>query len=243
MTVSASNKIARVLIVCGDFEASRQITDTLAGHALLVERCVDPSLALERLSRRKYEAVIVDLSFEGRAVQLLQQIRNTQSNRTAVTFAVTSDAENTAFALKQGFGFVLERPLTAESIAHTLKVAYGLIVRERRRYFRYSIVVPAVLTIKGMPVQYARTINVSEGGMAVCAPIRLVPGSETAVEFTLTDPKLRLSCDARVCWYREHGEAGLSFLFLPSDMVSGLQQWLSVKLERELPTIVTEKFR
>ena len=50
-----------------------------------------------------------------RVTYFLQQIRNSASNRTAVTFAITSDQNDTSFALKQGFSFVLEHPLSPES--------------------------------------------------------------------------------------------------------------------------------
>jgi DNA-binding NtrC family response regulator len=144
----AGNKVGSVLLVSRDAGAVRQVSDVLQRHALAVETSVDTSAALDRLSRRKFEAVIVDLSIGGQANGFLQQIHVSASNRTAVTFAVSSNSEETASALKQGFSFTLERPLTPESISHTLKVAYGLIVRERRRYFRYPVVVPVVLSGK-----------------------------------------------------------------------------------------------
>jgi hypothetical protein len=60
------------------------------------------------------------------------------NNRTAVTFAITSSSAETTHALKASSSFVLERPLTLDSIRHTLKAAYGLIVRERRHLANLS---------------------------------------------------------------------------------------------------------
>ena len=190
--------LGRVLIVSNDFIASREIRDALREYGLLVEVSVDLSIAAEWVNRRKYEAVAVDLSFGHNATYFLQQIRDSASNRTAVSFAITTNQDDTAFALKHGFSFVLERPLTAESIAHTLRVAYGMIVRERRRYFRYPTVVPAVLHRGEAAEIYARTINVSEGGMAICTSVPLTAGSETNVEFTLVDPKLMIKAEGKV---------------------------------------------
>jgi DNA-binding NtrC family response regulator len=140
-----SEKIGRVLIVSRDFVASRQISEAMQENGLSVEACVDLASAFEGLNRRKCEAIVVDFSFGHNATHFIHEIRNSASNRTVVTFAITNDQEEASLALKQGFSFVLERPLRAESIARTLRVAYGMIVRERRRYFRYPIVVPAVL--------------------------------------------------------------------------------------------------
>jgi hypothetical protein len=145
--------------------------------------------------------------------------------------------------LKQGFGFVLQRPLTPESIGHTLKVAYGLIVRERRRYFRYPVAVPVVLSRKAAPEVFGRTVNISERGMAVSTSTPLAPESEATVQFTLPDPSLQITADSKVCWNNEKGDSGLSFVFLPFDLASELQAWLAHKLEEQFPPSVAEKFR
>ena len=243
MSQTTNQKVGTVLIVSRDEDASQQISDVLEEHALSAETSVDISSALDRLARRKYEALVVDLSLGGQTEAFLEQIRASASNRTAVTFAVTSDEDETAYALRRGFNFALEKPLTVESIRHTLKVAYGLIVRERRRYFRCSVSVPAVLNRKSAPEVYGRTINISERGMALRSSIPLEPGSEGTAQFTLPDPPLAVTAESKVCWSNEDGEIGLSFLFLPVDMASELQAWLAQKLEQELPQLVADKFR
>lgn len=243
MGQSESRNVASVLIVSRDAIASHQISDILQEHALSVELSADPSIAGHRVSHHKFEAVVVDSALEDQAIVCHRQIRASSLNRTAVTFALTRGSQETAAALRQGFSFVLERPLTPESISHTLKVAYGLIVRERRRYFRYPVAVPAVLSRKGAPEVFGSTVNVSENGMALSTSMPLPPGSEGTVQFTLPEPSLRITAESKVCWNDEKGHAGLLFLFLPSDQASHLQAWLSQKLEEQLPQLVAEKFR
>jgi ActR/RegA family two-component response regulator len=235
MSSIEQQKLGRVLLVSRDFAATRQIGDAMQEHGMSVEISTDISLAWEKLSRRKYEAIVVDASLGQKALYLFQQIRQSTAHRTAVTFAITDDQSDTALALKHGFGFALERPLTQESIAHTLKVAYGLILRERRRYFRHPVIVPAVLSRKASEI-FARTINISEGGVAIQTSVPLEPGLEAGLEFTLDDPRLRIKCDARVCWQNEDGKAGLSFVAMPFDLISALNQWLALKLEELLPS-------
>ena len=243
MYQTTTRNVGTVLIISRDDLASQQISDVLQEHALCAESSVDISSALDRLARRKYEALVVDRSLGDPAEALLEQIRASASNRTAITFAITSSEDETADALKQGFNFVLEKPLTRDSISHTLKVAYGLIVRERRRYFRFPVSVPVVLNRKGAVEVYGRTMNISERGMALRTSTPLAPGSEGTVQFTLPDPSLPITAESKVCWSNEKGEVGLSFLFLPFDMASELQSWLAQKLEEEIPQLVAEKFR
>jgi CheY-like chemotaxis protein len=243
MAKSETRSVGTVLIVSRDSIASRQISDVLQEHALSVEVSDEPSIAAHYLSHRKFEAVVVDSALEDQAMACFRQIRGSPLNRTAVAFALTRGSQETAAALRNGFSFVLERPLTPESIGHTLKVAYGLIVRERRRYFRYPVVVPAVLSRKNDAEVFGRTVNVSENGMALNASVPLAPGSEGTVQFTLPEPSLQITAESKVCWNNEEGQAGLLFLFLPSDQASQLQAWLARKLEEQLPQLVAEKFR
>jgi len=242
MNLSESPTVGTVLIVSRDNVVSRQISDALREYGLSAEVSIDVSAALARIGQRKFEAVVVDSSLGSQAAVCLQLIRASKSNRTAVPLAVTGDAEDTARSLRQGFSFALEKPLTPESISHTLKVAYGLIVRERRRYFRYPVAVPAVLNRKEAPEVFARTINISEHGVALSTVGQLVPGSEALVQFTLPDPPLRITATSRVRWNNEKGEMGLSFVFLPCETASELQAWLARKLERQIPQEVLEKF-
>jgi DNA-binding response OmpR family regulator len=125
--------LGTILLVSRDAIASRQVTDAMQQLALSVEVCVDISAVADRLSRNKFEAVVIDLALD-QGLVCLERVRSSATNRTAVIFTLTSSNQETAHALNQGSSFVLQRPLTAESIGHTLKVAYGFIVRERRRY-------------------------------------------------------------------------------------------------------------
>jgi len=59
---------------------------------------------------------------------------------------VKNTSPKISYALKLGSSFALERPITFDSLRNTLQAAYGMIVRERRRYFRYPISVPAAVS-------------------------------------------------------------------------------------------------
>src|SRR5208282_919793 len=97
------------------------------------------------LECRKFDAVIVDLQLGEQSADVLDAVRLSRSNRTAVRFAISASNAETAVAFRKGSGFVFERPLSAQSIRSTLKPAYGLILRERRRYFRCPISIPITI--------------------------------------------------------------------------------------------------
>jgi CheY-like chemotaxis protein len=232
-----------VLVVSEDELAIGQLAGIMEEFALSVELCGDVSTAMDRLKGRKFEAIVVDFSQKHNGIAVLEQLRASPSNRTAVAFALTGGTRETAQALRSGASFALEKPLTHESVSHMLRAAYGLIVRERRRYFRFPIVVLATLSRKNLPVVYAETVNMSERGMALKASTPLSPGTEGTADFTLPGPPLPITAESRVCWNDDKGLAGLAFLFLPSAMASDLQAWLAARLEEQLPRPVTQKFQ
>jgi hypothetical protein len=66
----------------------------------------------------------------------MEKVRHCPSNRTSVMFAISDSDAETGDAFKEGSNFVLRRPFSEGSIDQTLRAAYGLILREHRRYFR-----------------------------------------------------------------------------------------------------------
>jgi hypothetical protein len=76
-----------------------------------------------------------------------------------------------AAAFNAGSSFVLEKPLTFDSIRRPLHAAQALILRERRRSFRRPIAIPVSIQREGMLPVCGETVNISEGGMA----LRILP--------------------------------------------------------------------
>jgi DNA-binding response OmpR family regulator len=106
--ISASKLIGTVLIVSEDPVGARQLAEAMQELALSAEVCIKVSDALDRVSHRKLEAVVVDFSMGSQATLLLQNVRKSLSNRTAVTFAITNSSTETAFALKAGSSFAFD---------------------------------------------------------------------------------------------------------------------------------------
>jgi ActR/RegA family two-component response regulator len=231
------------LIISEDAVASRYLAEVMQELALSVEVCIKVSDALDRVKHSKLEVCVIDFLLGSQATRFLEQVRASASNRTAVTFAITSSSSETAQVLKIGSSFALERPLSLDSIRHTFNAAYGLIVRERRRYFRCPISVPAAASGKGESEVFGKTVNVSERGMAISTSTPLMPGAEVRMQFTLTNPQLAITAECKVCWRNNKGESGLSFLFLPSNLSSELRAWLGRRLEQQVPDRVTRRFQ
>lgn len=233
--------IGNVLLVSADPVTIQQFSQALRELSIPPDVCREAPAAVGLLNRRKFDAVIVDLQLGEQSGRILDEVRRSPSNRTAVTFAIGgSDAENRALQRKSEF--VFERPLSAQSIRNTLKPAYGLILRERRRYFRCPISVPVVILRQAKAEVRCHCVNLSEGGMALSTFVPLKPGEKVRVRFTLPDLDVAFLAEATICWWKT-GHLGIRFASLPPEQKSELQGWLSQKLELLLPEFVAGKFR
>jgi len=230
--------LGRVLLICNDSAAIQQVAESMQQFAIATEVCNEVSMALRLLHRQKFEAVIVDCGL-GQAGELLEQLRLSPPNRTAVTFAIT-DPQTASLEIQPNF--VMEKPLSADSVGRTLKAAFGLIVRERRRSFRCPVTIPAVILTNGKEAS-CHVVNISEGGMAIAESPSLKPGGQLRVLFILPGQRDRFTVESEVCWYDEKGRAGLRSLTIPSEQKSALQGWLAAKLEEDLPEAVARQFR
>jgi CheY-like chemotaxis protein len=234
---------ATALVVCNDAEDQRLISESLQPLAIRAEICGEVFAAARLLDRQKFEAVIVDLRLGEGALLVMEQLRFSRANRTAVTFAITAGNEGPTPGIKLDSTFVLPRPLSAAVINQTLRAAYGLVVRERRRYFRCPVTVSAFVRSREPEEFLCQTVNISEGGVAISARTMLDPTLAKAVRFSLPDRSSQIFSKTRVCWSGQGGLVGLEFQSLASAQRSELQEWLARKLDETLPENVAALFR
>jgi CheY-like chemotaxis protein len=234
--------IALALLVSADPITIEQFNHALQELSISPDVCQEAPASIRLLNCRKYDAVIVDLQLGEQSGRVLEEVRLSPSNRTAVTFAIGgSDAEATAVFRKKA-AFVFEKPLNAESIRSTLKPAFGLILRERRRYFRYPVAIPVTILRQSMPEICCYSVNISEQGMAMSTSVPFTAGDNVRVQFTLPHHKVPFLAESTICWWKT-GHLGVRFVSLSRKHQHELQNWLSEKLEETLPEFVAGKFQ
>lgn len=229
--------IANALLVSADKATIAMLTDCLDQLAISTEVSFDQTSAALLLNRKKFEAVIIDR----REMNFLDNVRSSPSNRSAITFVISERAER-ARAFQGRPNFVLEAPLSLEVVTKTLKVSFGLIVRERRRYFRCPIVVPATLDSEEAGHVCCQIIDVSEGGIALSSPTKLRPGLVVDLQFELPG-QISQVVKSEVCWHDATGRTGIRFLSQTPSQKIELQRWLAGQLEGGFPERVLNKYR
>jgi len=212
--------------------------------AIATEVCADLATARHLLRKKKFDTVAVDFDLDDDAPGLLGDIRMSPSNRTAPAIAIVRNRDDVALAHYAGTNFIFQRPLTSDSVNRTLCAGYGLIMRERRRYFRCPLRTRIWMRRVDMNLTSRHTVNISEGGIEITsAPPHLIPGAKVHVEFVLPGSNARFSAACDIRWRNSRNHAGIQFLLMPLDQRCDLQEWLRQKLEESLPESVAEKFR
>jgi CheY-like chemotaxis protein len=212
--VLAKAKAVKVMLVSDDPETVAVLCNCMEQMAMQVDVCADIELAAGKLCRAKFEAVVIDFSYGAKALELVRKTHEMTSHKKAVVIAVLNDS--------------------SEILAHTLRAAYPMMVREMRRYYRCAIEAPVRVATDTRTNFLAETINVSEGGMAIVTTTVLCVGEQLTLTVLLPGMTNELQITAEVCWTKEPGHVGLEFVKVPAMESAGLQSWLSDRLEESL---------
>jgi PilZ domain len=234
--------VGLALLVSADPVAIQQFSHALQELSISPDVCREIPAARWLIERRKFDAVIVDLQLGEQSGMILDEVHLSNSNRTAVTFGIGDNDAAGSAAFRKKSQFVFDRPLSAESIHKTLKPAFGLILRERRRYFRYPISLPVIIQRESRQEVRCNSVNISGGGMALSTQVPLVPGENVRIQFTLPDREAPVLAESTICWSKT-GHLGVRFESISDEHKSELQAWLSQKLEQTLPAFVADQFR
>jgi len=216
------------LLLCSDEKIVRVLRRTLSDLEIEVELCANSERALRKLTRERFEAIIVDCSDEGSA-DVLRSARNALCNKRAIAVAILDHAMGLRSVFDIGAHFILYKPVSSERAKSSFRAARALMKRERRRNFRIPVRVS--VTIKDMDsgnMLKVTTIDMSEGGMAVNIPKHSRPTGRRQVSFTLPGTDVSLELPAEFAWEGTSAQAGLRFIEVSPETIQQLQSWLKL---------------
>jgi c-di-GMP-binding flagellar brake protein YcgR len=217
----------KALLLCSDEKIVRVLRRTLGDLEIGVELCSDPDAALRKLTRQRYESIIVHCSSPG-AADVLKSARTAPCNKQAVAVAIVDPEIALKFVFELGAHFVLYKPVSAERAKSSFRAARALMKRERRRNVRVAVQIPVVIrNPEAGANRKVTTTDLSEGGMAVALPSGgKRPTGRWQVAFTLPGTQTSLELAAEFAWEGNTAQAGLRFNDVPPDAGRYLREWL-----------------
>src|SRR5437868_7726540 len=180
------------LVLGSDEKIVRVLRRVLSDLEVEVEQCAEADAAIHKLTRERFEAVVVDCADQEMAIRVFKSVRTAPCNKRAIAVAIVDGQTGLRGAFEMGAHFVLYKPISTERSKSSFRAARALMKRERRRNSRIPVQIPVLFTATG---QRAITTDLSDGGMAVqfsrgpkeTGSLRLsftLPGSSKALELT-----------------------------------------------------------
>jgi len=222
------------LLLSRDDKAVRVLRRVLSEIDVDVEHCSATDAAVQKITRQRFEAVIVDCETPEIAATILKGTRSAPANKRAVTVAVledlpTNDTQNALkHAFEMGAHFVLFKPISLERTRSSFRAVRALMKRERRRHVRIPIHVPVELDFDGNEGHFrTTTVDLGENGMAIKSNRKLPTSFQ--VRFTLPGTSQDVAPHAEVAW-EGNQIIGLRFSDLDSETGDHLKRWIERQL-------------
>jgi CheY-like chemotaxis protein len=218
------------LVVCNDYAVLKAITSSIQKLRGRLNCAPSAVSAKEYIARRKIDGIIMDMSVPG-SMELVRTVRKGSSNKVSIVFACAQTSAEAGSAIQAGANYVVRKPVTDEKMFQTLSTAAAMMAAEKRRYFRYPLMVPVDLVLDGKETR-ATMSNLSEGGMAVLCMANCPMGSnlQFAFELPFGGP---IHGKGSISWANSEGLIGIQFTSLHESAYTHLSDWIS---RRELKT-------
>jgi c-di-GMP-binding flagellar brake protein YcgR len=214
------------MVLCSDEKIVRVLRRTLGDLDITIDLCSDSDAALRKLTRERFEAIIVDCADAGSS-EVLRSSRSAPCNKHAVAVAIVEPAVGLKAVFGIGAHFVLYKPVSTERAKSSFRAARALMKSERRRNARVAVQIPVVMRSldRGANLKVT-TIDLSEGGMAIRAADRKRPTGKWQIIFTLPGTESPLELPAEFAWEGSGSQAGLRFQQISPEATRQLREWL-----------------
>jgi Tfp pilus assembly protein PilZ len=216
----------RALLVSQDDSMVSTFIDVLKNFGVDAQKNVQRDGLPAELRTSKFEALVVDFDTLPASLPILPALRESPSNRHALIFAVATGNLQRKYALEQGANFVFQRPLVTKEIRQVIRLSYNLMVRERRRYFRCTVNIPAFIRSSSGSEIRGVIFNISSTGVAIKTSSSFNMGDEILIGFSLEGSEARVSAIGKVVWDDKHGKSGLSVRYSTPEMQRQVDNWL-----------------
>lgn len=217
----------RALVLCSDEKILKVLRRVLSDLEIDAEHCTDADTAVRKLTRQRFEAVIVDCDDQESAANVLKSVRRAPCNQHAVAVALLDGVQAVKSVFAQGAHFALYKPITTERAKNSFRAARALMKCERRRNSRVPIELPVTLVFGGTEGSVkTTTLDLSEGGMATRFARQSRKKDRFRVSFALPGNHRPIDCEGEMAWEDDAARAGIRFVDMQDEDRSHVKAWL-----------------
>jgi CheY-like chemotaxis protein len=218
------------MVVSRDWQEVSVLECILGGLHMDVAVESEPQRALERITKSKIDALIVDCDLNGSG-QLFHELRQGPPRSTTVPLVIMGNPRERRDMEATGAMFAFDKPISVEQAVRTLSAARNLILDGRLRYHRAGADVAVILKGRRQKNVEAQLINLSQGGVHVRVEDGVDASDLLRASFSLPGSLPGAECeiktDVEVAWADKRGNIGIRFVKLAESMENTLRLWLA----------------
>jgi CheY-like chemotaxis protein len=214
------------LLVSQDLQVLQRALETMEDLSIDVDICRSPSGALDLLSRRNVDLVILDYD-EGNGTAEIAKTLSKSGGRLKTTIAALVDG---SFSRKQiseaGADVLIQKPLSDNFKSDFRNLVYSRMVRECRRHPRYAVRwLVAAKDQKDRPVPVTME-DISRAGVGLSFVGKLLVDDILTFRLLLPGTNQIIRFAARVLWTLRDNRAGAEFVSISTVDADVLDTWL-----------------
>lgn len=219
------------LLFSGNPELLQVMKQILSTFAIQTEVYTEVGSALEVVTHRRVDALIVDWDLTNDPTRVVRSARKSSPNRNSTIVAMV-DVGSETHALLVGANFMIYKPVDLDRATRCMRAAYGTMLMERRRAARVSVDIPVIARVSELGIIQARISDLSVGGLALHCdrPLQIDREVSLVLPLPYTNDMVRIT--GRVVNGNEAGRAGVRFSFVPEEDLSALESWLAIELAK-----------
>ncbi len=219
------------LLFSNDAQVLGVMNDILNRFAIRTEVCTEIGPALEAVTHRRLDTVVVDWNATNDPTRVVRGARKSSPNCNSTIVAMV-DSNSETRALLVGANFMLYKPVDLDHASRCIRAAYGTMLQERRRVARISVDIPVTVRASKIGIVEGRINDLSVGGLALQCARALHIDCEVSLAFSLPSTNGLVRVVGRVVNDNATGRAGVRFSFVPEDDLTLLESWLATELAK-----------
>jgi ActR/RegA family two-component response regulator len=220
------------LLVSGDSQVLSVMNRILENFAIDSEVCSEFGSAIDAVTHRRFDTVIVDWAGTQNPIRVVNGARKSTPNGNTTIVAMVGESYEMKAALLAGAHFIINKPTSLSNVRECMRAAYGTMLQQRRRAARCPVDIPVIATVAELGRLDANIADVSVGGLALRCNQALQINWTVSLEFLLPGSNDLVHVVGKVVNAMGPGRCGLRFSFVPEEDFSLLVVWLATELAK-----------
>jgi CheY-like chemotaxis protein len=220
------------LLVSDDPQVLSVMNGVLTNFAIEAEVCSEFISAIDAVTKRRFDTVIVDWKCADNPIRVVNGARKSTPNSNATIVAMVDERSEMQAALLAGANFIIHKPTSRNDARRCMRAAYGTMLNQRRRAARCPVDIPVIAKVAELGRLEATITDISVGGLALQCSQPLQLNWTVSLEFLLPVANDRVHIVGKVVNADGSGRAGVCLSFVPEEEFSLLVTWLATELAK-----------